>query len=306
MKKRYVVIALTALIVFAALLALLLRGGGESDPINPAAPTADASSPSSSNVDAVQTQSAQQPDHESAQQGTAAPDAAKTYHFLTWQDALKEYAQVLGVEYERLKAEGHPQPAFYAGVNITGKLIENDPEIAALSKAMTKFIPLPPITGLSKAERERHDRWNAKAIPWELWKSSRWILVWAGKLPGDDSRFDMISLPNGDVFPLEKHRQLQLRATYRTRTPPRSRTEEGARKLENLLQRRSALHTALINAQDAEFDGIAEELKKVKKSITALQSPTISSPRIFKAGKEDTYRIIELDLGIVDIAHEDQ
>ena len=299
MKKRYVVIALTALIVFAALLALLLRGGGESDPIDPAAPTADASSPSSSNADAVQTQAAQQPDHESEQQETAAPDAAKIYNFLTWQDALDEYARWMGNEYERLKAEGHPDPGFQADHNFTWG--DDDSEIAALKKAMDRFIPIPPgLPGMSKKER---DSWNATAIPWEIWKDHRWVLVWAGKLPGG-SRYPMISLPNGDVFPLERNHQ--LRATYRTRTPPRSRTEEGARKLESLLQRRSALFTALINAQDAEFDSIAEELKKVKKSITALQSPTISSPRIFTAGKDDTYRIIELDLGIVDIAHEDQ
>ena len=280
MKKRYVVIALTALIVIAALLALL-RGDGESGPNGSAAPAVDASSPPLSKDDGVQTQTAQQSDNESEQsdteeQETAAPVAAKTYHFLTWQDALDEYARVLGVEYERVKAEGQKSPELRADQNL---VFSEDPEILALKEAMDKFIPIPPgLPGMSKKER---DSWNATAIPWEIWKDHRWMLVWAGKLPGG-SQYIMVSLPNGDVFPLERNHQLQ--ATYQTRTPPRARTAEGARILESLFQRESALYTALINASDAELDGIVEELKKVKSGIKGLQEPTLSSPRVFKAG----------------------
>ncbi len=286
MKKRYAAIALTALIIIGALFALLRRND-ESDPIAPDAP-ADASSPSNES---------EQPDIK--EQETADSAAEKTYHFLTWQDALNEYARQAGEECERLKAEGRPQPEFYAVINFNEKL-RNDPELAALNKAMEKFMPFPPIKGMSEAEREKYDRWNDTAIPWEIWSSASWIMVWAGKLPGG-SQYIMVSLPNGEVFPLEKNHQ--LRAAYRTRTPPRVRTAEGARVSETLRRRESALYTALINASDAEFDSVVEELKKVKKSITALQSPTISSPRVFKAGAEDTYKIIELDLGVVDVAH---
>ncbi len=309
MKKWHVGVALTAVIILAALALLaLLRGDGESEPIAPVAPTADTFSPSTSKVDAPQTQTAQHSDSESESpdegQEIAIPVVAKTYHFLTWQDAMEEFARWMGNEYERLKAEGHPDPGFQAYRNFMGR--DDDPEIAALTEAMGKFIPIPPgLPGMSKEER---DSWNATAIPWKIWSNHIWVLVWAGKLP-EGSQYDKVTLPNGEVYHLEKYQQLQV--TYQTRTPPRSKTAEGAQILEGLRQRESDLYSSLINASDAELDSIAEELQKVKSEITALQSPTISPISTLKAGVADHYaghpdfEVIELDLGIIDVAPAD-
>ena len=228
-----------------------------------------------------------------------APVAGK-YHFVKWQDAMDEYARLVGIEYERLVAEGHPQAIVWANMNVGDRIFKND-EDPELKAALIDFMPLGNAHGIPPEARDQVPNLQNR-IPNKIWRNPIWILVWAGKLPEGD-QYTKVKLPNGEMLFLEEYQQ--VRVTWKMRFPPAAQTEAGRLGLEKLRKRELQLETSIQTAQNAEFEKTFLELEQVRTLIQQMQSPTIVD-RTMQSGVSDEcadhpeFEVIEMDLGVID------
>ena len=247
-------------------------------------------------------------DNEDAETEPTAPVLAPStgkYQFTKWQDAMDEYARLVGIEYEKLVAEGHPQPVVWASMNVDARLFKNG-ENPELSDALHRFMPIGNLDEFSPEQRSQIPNIDNR-IPDKIWRNPIWILVWAGKLP-EGRQYGRLRLPNGEMLYLEEYQQ--ARVSWKVRRPPAAQTEAGKLELEALRQRETQLASSIQKAQDAEFDKLFIQLEQVQNRIHQIESPSITnhymeSGASNEAADHPEFEIIEKDLGVIDAARND-
>ncbi len=234
---------------------------------------------------------------EQANQGAA---ATGKYKFVTWNDALNEYAQRLGLVYDRLTAAGDPSPVLNAN-RIADAEMENDPEFF---EAMMLFMPF--------GEPIPKDEWHLipnpdpnDRIPMKIWENPIWMLVIAGRLP-EGSQHARVPLPNGKIFYLEGGYQLEV--YWKERHIP-IETESGRQRAETLQKRERELSKLAEASQGEERANAEERLALVQSAIKRLHTAHIINFHNTVGGnplrpghpdyKPKVYEVIELDLGLL-------
>ena len=228
--------------------------------------------------------------------------AAGKYNFTKWQDAVDEFAKLVGIEYDRLWEEGHRSPASLAVMNVSFRIFR-DNEYPELLEAMKDFVPFD--SSMTEEQRRTFPNWNRR-IPEEIWRNPRWIAVWAGKMP-EGSQFTKLHLPNGTTMHLKEFQRAKV--SWEERYIP-AQTRTGQIEMDFLRQYAKKLETDLETAQDEQFDRTFLELERVKAQIDDLSKEKIA-PREMEAGALEEFsghpefEIIEVDLGIIDRTQEE-
>ena len=220
-----------------------------------------------------------------------APDPAgkadEKYRFTHWEQALDEFARQVGLEYDRLTAEGSPQPEVNAYQNVQDAMI-NDPEFL---QAMIPYIPAGRNSAAANDGQER--------IPQKLWGPLK-VLVRVGRIP-EDRLYWKAALANGEIYRFEPHQELRIR--WQERYPPPIDSDFGKKQLEQYNQtikhvnRLAAL--GRLDAAEAE-----KMLKSTREQIESLYKERIETETdVIGPGDsipEDEKEIIRLDLGVID------
>ena len=200
-RRITVAFALASAALLAAFIWLSLRD----DPMQSETPTPMEGVGGGDAASMEEAQSPVQPQETPAADGAPSADSGEPesdtgpYKFEGWEDAANHFAELIGLEYDKLIASGmDPLKARSQAFHDVQERIFDDKEDPALYVALLQYLPYGKDVPMEKRTEER--------MPAEEYGSTQ-FLVRAGRLPPLALKAGSLSLPNGERYYFDKARR---------------------------------------------------------------------------------------------------
>lgn len=214
---------------------------------------------------------------------------ANPYNFKTKEEAYDFFAELVGLEFDRLIAEGKPPSAVAARGIVYERVFMNN-EMPQLREAMDPFLPeyTPDGTYIENSDRLS-----------ETWSDPARLLVHTGRLP-ETELYAKAALPNGKIRYLDDWTLLKV--TYRVKMvldePNRQILKKHEQRKADLTDRYSSGGN-LSESELAELDKLTRFVSLVHSATSSLSEPYEQE---YINGRKGDPRMkeSELDLGVIE------